>query len=275
MSSKLEECAKLLFTNIYDQKLTQLKSELGNLIAEYDSNGILISSVFFSKLYELTTNAASELSKKRLEIDLEVLAKLGLSISENAQWLKSNQNTLLTETFWKQFVLTEFQRPIFHGRTTQLENQIFNELKNITYRAEREIRALAILPSQAQQEPPNIIINSNAPSQFNIANEQATISASQIINISTEIEEVTKSFIELLKSIDIPSELKNETIDLAEITTEQIKNNKFRPTIIKSFVNKLKSVYNVITSSDNLIRSSGNILEYLNRLNNLLQPFVS
>lgn len=269
MSQKLDEYTRLRFSNVYGKMLVRLRSNLGCLIVEYDGRGILISSSCFSALYKLATEAASELSEKRLQLDIEAISNLGLNIKEYEQWLKANQHTLLLEKFWREFVLNEYQKPIFRGKTTEIETQTFTELQNILHQAEHEITARTLLPSPAQTIEKSTYNNFYGSVQINKASGQA------IINIGVQIEDVAKSFVDLLRVTDISSQLKDETIPLVDIAVEQNKNNKLEPTNIKSLLKKLKLVSNAINSSDTLIKSSGNMLNYIKQLGDFFHQFIS
>lgn len=253
MFQKCQQHSRLRFSNEYEQTLAKLRSELGEIIVKHVKNGTLISSMCFAEIWKIATTAARHLSNKRLELDIDALNKFGFTVQENARWLKENQSKLLLEDFWKQFVLTEYQKPVFNGKGTFGENQILNELKHILHQVEREIDVLESEPISVQQQQqsvtPQFVINGG---QNNIAFGNSI----QNINYGSDIQEAITKFVELLKESDLSKEFKEETINLAKNVAEQSKDGKPSESILKSFNEKLLAIKDPATTFSAVINVS-------------------
>jgi hypothetical protein len=271
MFQKCQEHSHLLFLTEYENTLVKLRSELGNIIVEYDGRNLLISSMCFSEIWKIATAAARNLSNKRLEFDIDALKTFGLTVQENGRWLRENQSKLLLEDFWKQFVLTEYQRPIFRGKATFGENQILNELKNILHQVERKIYVLESEPIQEQQQPYTVIHAKN--SQVNVANGNAIINATQTVN-NGDIQEAITKFVKLLKESNLPEDFKEETIDLAEIIADQSKAGQPRKSIVKSLCDKLLFIKDPSITINAAIGASTGLYNIADNLYKLIKPFI-
>lgn len=266
---KCQQHSRLRFLNEYEQTLEKLRSEFGEIIVKHNSKGTLMSSMFFSDLWKVTTPAAKYLSNKRLELDINALETFGFTIQENAKWLKENQNALLLTDFWKQFVLTEYQRPLFDGRGTFGENQIWQELNKILHQIEREIDVLESEPIKVQQPPiatNNFIFNGG---QNNLSLNNST----QTVNNGPDIQETIIKLVELLKASELPEDFKKDTMTLAETFAEESKAGQPSESTRKSLVEKLLVIKDPATTISAAINITSAVYTVSNHLFQLIHMY--
>lgn len=271
--SAYRQSANMLFLNAWDSSIVQLRKSLGAIANKEAQTDTLMSSQCFDKNHEVFMETARYLSNKRLEFDRQALAKFGVSLKCEVEWLKANQFNLLLENFWKNVVLEWYAKPMWNGRATNAENQLWTALTNLNHMAEREIIALSLEPEFEQVEKPQIVHNTyhNNGGQMNIASGNAMITAEMNINTS-ELDKLLTILIELLRSSKLPADLKDDAIDLAETAATQSKIGTPRQGILKALGGKLREVKDIVTGTDSLLHSSKDLVDTINQISRLLSP---
>lgn len=263
--------ADLLFNNEFEKITDQLIKSLGTVANKEVQGGTLISSQCFRKNYELFMEAAKQLSSKRLELDRNTLAKFEIKFKDEVEWLKANQSKLLLEDFWKNIVLAWYTKPMWNGRATDAETHLWKDLTNLNHMVEREIIALSLEPEQRLMVQQAIVQNTytNNGGQMNIASGNADIQVEMIIK-NADFDKLLPILIELLRSSKLPADLKEDTIDIAEIANEQAKTGTPKEGILKALGNKFKEIKDFITGTDALLRSSRELIDTINKLSGIL-----
>lgn len=275
MHQDCDQYARLLFQNEYDRIARQLRFDLGAVAAKESGTNTLISTQCFNKNHHLFTDAARQLSSKRLELDRQALTKFGLRLKEEAEWLKANQSSLLTDSFWKWVILDWYAKPMWGDRAKSAENALWTELDNIKHHAEREITALSLEPVQNQIQPAlHQTTYNNYGGQQNIAIDNGTVNATSVNN-NADIEQLATKLAELLKSSQLPAELKEEAVDLAETVAEQAKAGQPKKGIIKAFGDKIKLIKDTVTGTDATLHASQDLYNTANQLGELIRQSIS
>jgi hypothetical protein len=269
MSADFDQVARLKFMIEYERTIQQLTIDVGAKVCEFNSKGILSSSMFFGTRNKLAIDTARSLSQKRLEIDLATLYKFDIPVKDQVGWLKSNQSTLLLEDFWKQIILGDFRNAKYVTYDQGYENAAWTELTNLRHQAERQIIAASLEPVALSQPSVHQTAYYNYGGQMNVAMDNSTINAT-IINNSAEIGELAVKLAELLKSSQLPAELKEEAVDLAETVAEQAKAGRPRKSILKSLGNTLKVVKDTITNTDAMLNAGRDLYNTATQLGDLL-----
>jgi hypothetical protein len=269
-----QQAADLRFMNFYDDTLRQLRTDVGLAIAEFDGRGVLHSSMYYSRRHELVAAAAKKLSLTRLEMDLSALLQRGLPIKVNEDKLKSHQYNLLREQFWMNYVLAEFKKTGRPESVAEYETHIWNELDNLYHQAERLIAAAALddaSPKPQIQQPiiQNTYIN-NGGQQNVAATENASVYATQVNNYS-DMEQLATKLAELLKASNLPTDVKEEAVDLAETVAEQAKSGQPRKGVLKSLSNVLQAV----NDTNGLLKSGKDLYDTASQMGELIKPFIS
>ncbi len=267
-----EQAANLRFMNFYEDTLRQLQSDMGAVVVDFNNRNALHSSPFYSKRHQVVAATAKKLSLTRLEMDLSALLQRGLLITNNQDKIKSHQFNLLKEQFWKNYVLAEFKKIGRPQSVTEYENHIWHELDNLFNQAERLIAAAALDDAaKPQQETKKNITYINNGGQMNVAIDNATVTASQVIN-NTDIEQLATKLAELLKaSDDLPAAIKEEAIDLIETVAEQSQAGQPRKGVLKSLGNALQ----IIKDTDRAIKVGKDLYETANQLGELIKRLIS
>lgn len=267
----------LKFNNIYDDIIRQLRSTIGQAIVNYDKRGILHSSIFLDYRHNTVASTALELSKTRLELDFNSLKCRGILIKDYTNQLLSNQNTLLHERFWNDYVLSDYKCNGLQKFALEWENKIWDELGIILHQAERTITATALdtpLSVQSSHGPQQITYINNYGGQQNIATNSSTLNTT-VNNNNVDIEQLTIKLAELLKSSSIPSELKYEVIDLAETVAEQSKAGQAKKGILKTFSDKINFVKDIIIKTDSTLHASQSLYYTANQLIELIKKSLN
>lgn len=273
MNQQCEEYARLLFLNEFDRALVELRSELGAIANKEAGSNTLISSQCFNKNHHQFVAFARRLSDKRLELDLQALKNFGLKIKDEVGWLQSNQSQLI-DNYWNHTVLAWYFKPMWNGKADGASSQVWAELNNIQHQKEREIRALSLPPEIEQVSKSTIQNNYNYGGMQNIASGNATVNATMTIN-NADLDKLIPKLIELLKSSDLPTELKEETIDIAETIADQVKFGEPKKSLLKMLGGKMKEVKDAIVGTDATIVASKDLYNTANELGKLILQAMS
>lgn len=272
MSADFEQVARLKFMTVYNQTLQQLTTDIGAKVCEFNAKGVLSSSMFFNARNKVAIEAAKSLSQQRLEIDVTTLRKFGISIKSQTGWLEANQHQLLLGDFWNRVFLGDFRNAKYVKFNQSAENYGLEQLKNILQDSITQITALGLEPEEALPQPP--VVNHNIFNSYNgqqnIATDNGIVNATQINN-NTDIEQLATKLAELLKASDLPDDIKEEAIDLAETVAEQSKAGQPRKGVLKSLGNALQ----VIKDTDSVIKAGKGLYETANQLGELIKPLIS
>jgi lipid A disaccharide synthetase len=114
----------------------------------------------------------------------------------------------------------------------------------------------------------------NYGGQQNIATDNGTINAT-LINNNADIEQLATKLAELLKSSQLPAELKEEAVDLAETVAEQAKAGQPKKGILKTFGDKIKLVKDTVTGTDAALHASQDLYNTANQLGELIRQSIS
>ncbi|WP_378954587.1 hypothetical protein [Pelosinus sp. sgz500959] len=263
----------LRFNNVYEDAIRQLRSDIGQAINEYGNRGTLHSSMFLGHRHRTVAATAKQLSQTRLDLDLNALKQKNFTVKDHTEQLISNQRTLLQEKLWKDYVLSDYKRNGLQKFATEWENRMWEELSHILHQAERLIGASALEhePVSEPKDEPTTFINYGI---YAIANDNGTVNAT-LINNNAEIKQLAVKLVELLKPSQLPAELKEEAIDLAETIADQASSGQPKKSILKAFGEKIKLIKDTFTGTDAMLHASQDLYNTASQLGELIGRSMS
>jgi hypothetical protein len=108
----------------------------------------------------------------------------------------------------------------------------------------------------------------NESGQVNLSQDESTINAVQNNQINKEIEKVFSKYKKLIEEIEIPSEEKEDTIELVDIAVDETKKDKPKKSLIKVATEKINETIKFGNATLGFVKVSEKLIDMFSKFTN-------